>query len=194
MAVKEIGQYAEWLIRRKALELVEKVVLEREDLEQELRCDLEHRLRRYVPGRSDLKLFIACVIDRKAKTILEHYWAAKRDPARNEVSLNSTVKGEDGEPEEVWQTLDGEANRAGLSSEELHRLSLDLASILSGLPVRLRTLCQHLMRGNVAQAARAMGLSRKTVYEDLKIIRARFEQAALRDYLTKRGTHRRSRR
>ncbi|HJZ93292.1 MAG TPA: hypothetical protein VKE40_20620 [Gemmataceae bacterium] len=64
------------------------------------------------------------------------------------------------------------------------KLAVDVATVLAGLPDDARAVAERLMAGDSkTDAARAIGRKRTTIYREVKLMRAAFERASLRDYL-----------
>jgi len=195
VAAEELGRFAEWLIKKKARELIGKAGLtasDRADLEQELRFDLSLRLRRYDPKRLPRHVFVSSIISNKTAAILKHERAQLRDRRREARSLNEALPDQDdGQETAFGDTFDSEVGRDGLSPEELRQLKTDLAAVTKGLSDRQRWLIELLLEDpNVRRAARKLGIHHTTAYEDIKQIHDRFEKANLREYLRNRPTHR----
>jgi RNA polymerase sigma-70 factor (ECF subfamily) len=199
MGIDALGEYAARVIRFKAQQLIGRhgfTRSDREDIEQELRADLVKRLRQFDPARAKRKTFIARVIEHKVATIIEYCRAGMRDFRREERSLDTWVDvGEDG-----WNrfgnTLAEEdvcdvCGRPNLSREERSDLASDVENVIADLPAELRELCRFLKSGSLSDAARRAGIPRSTLYDVVRRIRERFEQADLQDYLPKRPSSRR---
>ena len=157
--------------------------LGRQDLEQDLLCDVLERLPRFDPSRGTLGTFIARVVERRIATIVRHRQAPKRDHRRNGPSLNDEVIDETGCLVERAETIDCMTNRPGRSDEEHCELSLDVQAVVEKLPADLRELCLRLRSESVAEIVRTTGMPRTTVYDAIHRIRQHFKAAGMENYL-----------
>lgn len=195
MGVEDLGEYAERLIKRKAKRLIGRAGLVRsdqEDIEQELRLDLWHRLSRFDPDKSPRDMFTTCVVKYRIASIIESRKAPCRDYRRCRCSLNDPLDSESGDGSaERGDLLGQDATRlrtggANRPAEERVDLRHDIRTVLAGLPPELRGLCRRLMNRTPTEVAQETGIPRGTVYESMEVLRRRFEKANLREYLQKR--------
>lgn len=156
---------------------------DREDLEQQLMCDVLRRLRRFDPSRGAIGTFIARVVERHIAIILRDRRAPIRDYRRNACSLNEDVIGEDGETVERGDTIDAQVNRPGRSDEDLGQLVLDVRQVIGGLPEDLRALCVRLKTQTVTEISLQTGTPRTTLYDAIRRIRDHFVAADMDGYL-----------
>ena len=186
-----IDPYAAGFIKYKARKLVGKAgftASDREDIEQELRLDLLRRLPKYNPKRAQLNTFIARVVEHRLASLIEAQKADIRDYRRCRCSLNECFEDADGRSVERLETFDQEDYlvRTGAQSrpsEELNRLTIDVAAVLETLPPELRELCRRLKAETVTEISRDTGVPRGTIYESIKKLREIFKNASLRNYL-----------
>jgi len=184
-------EYAVRLIRHKARQLVGKYGFDQsdlEDLEQDLMLDLLRRLAKFSPARAKRNTFIAIVLEHRVATIIESRKSAMRDYRLCRCSLNDPLEDEDGHIIERTETIDQEdymlrTGRLSRSAAELRDLSLDVRKAMEQLPLELRRLCQLLTTYTVTRISYETGISRGTIYDLIKKIRAIFKDAGLQDYL-----------
>ena len=156
---------------------------DREDLEQQLMCDVLRRLRRFDPSRGAIGTFIARIVERHIAIILRDRRAPIRDYRRNGCSLNDDLTGEDGETVERADAIDAQVNRPGRSEEDRSQLILDVHQVVDGLPEDLRTLCVRLKAQTVTEISLQTGTPRTTLYDAIRRIRGHFEAAGMDGYL-----------
>ena len=185
----DVDPYAAMHIRHKAKQLIGRNGFTRNDLEdirQELTLDHLKRRDQFDPKRSSLHTFIVRIVRHKIASMIEHREAGVRDYRREECSLDEPVVDADGHGVERHETVDGEADRPGLSAHERHQLRLDLERVFLGLPEDLKPVCRLLWaEKTISEVSRELGIARSTVYERIKRLRSRFEDARLGDYLEK---------
>ena len=195
MGVEGIGEYGERFIKHKAKRLIGRagfVRSDQEDLEQELRLDLWHRLSRFDPDKAPRGMFTTCVVKHRIASIIESRKAPCRDYRRCQCSLNDPLESESGDVSaERGDMLDPDATRlptggANRPAEERVDLRQDIRTVLAGLPPELRGLCHRLMKRTPTEVERETGIPRGTLYESIEVLRRRFEKANLREYLQKR--------
>ncbi len=90
-ANKVIRFKAEQLARRKGFSKTD-----REDIAQELWLHVWANIGKFDPDRASERTFIVRIIESKAASIARHRSAAKRNPDREEVSLQEVVSDDDG--------------------------------------------------------------------------------------------------
>lgn len=186
-----IDEYAVHLIRYKARQLVGRAGFtdsDTDDLEQELMLDLLRRLPKFNPDRARRTTFIARVVKHKIASIIKWQTAGLRDYRLCTCSLNDRFQDEEGGSIERMETMDQEdylrrTGRLSRPADELCALSIDLQRAISLLPPGLRRLCRRLQRETVTEISRDTGISRSTVYESIKKLRAILNEAGLKDYL-----------
>lgn len=162
-----------------------------EDIRQDLIVDLLKRLPKFDPSKATCNMFVARIIDRKVAALIRDRNCEKRNPRREECSLNECVDDGKGGSVERIQTIaadetDRWLGRQARSDQETAELALDVEEVLKRLPDNLRRLCEFLKTGSIADAARAMGVPRTTLHDHVKQLREVFEAAGMRDYLANR--------
>lgn len=160
---------------------------DRDDLEQDVVLHVLECLRRQQQLIEAPEGFFRKVIADHAVTLIRRRQAEKRDHRRLS-SLHEMVLDEDGEyverariiPEDHAQSRLGTDPRDRLEGIELAH---DVAAVLATLPTDLRDLCERLKDHSVAEAARQLGVPRRTLRDAIGRLRQHFEEAGLRDYL-----------
>jgi RNA polymerase sigma-70 factor (ECF subfamily) len=186
-----VDDYAIRLIKFKARQLVGKAGYtesDRPDLEQEMMLDLLRRLPKYDPARAMRTTFIATVVEHCVARLIESRRAEMRDHRREAGSLDERIEGKHGTSVAVGQTIDQESywrRRHGLVRSQADRtdLGVDLEAALAELPPELREVCEELAVWRIFEVAKRTGISRPAVYDAIKKLRARLEDAGLKDYL-----------
>jgi len=190
----ELSDYAIRHIRHRARQLARTegfAAQDIEDIRQDLIVDLLERLPKFDPAKATCNTFVARIIDRKVATLIRDRSCEKRDPRREECSLNECIDDGEGGSVEHIQTIAAEEadrwlGRQARPDQETVELALDVEAVINRLPDNLRRLCELLKTGSIADAARAMGVPRTTLNDHVKKLREVFEAAGLRDYLAGR--------
>jgi RNA polymerase sigma-70 factor (ECF subfamily) len=185
------GQFAADLIRRKARELCRLSAFQncdRTDIEQELRLVLVKRLPKFDASIAHFNAFVTTVVERFCASLIEHQTAKSRSPKRNGGSLNQTCTGAEGKVSQAANQIEEShtSNRTGVrmrSKAQLFDLETDVASVIGDLPDEMQDLCERLKHDSVTKVAEDLGLARSTLRYRIEQMRARFDQADMRDYL-----------
>lgn len=151
------------IIRGKANRMVGRAGLrpqDREDIEHELVLRVLAQRSRFTPARGAWPAFVCRLVERAGDNLLRFRGRAKRAAGPTE-PLTERVAAADG--------------------EATHAPSADLARAVEALPPELRAVAELMTTHTVTEAARALDISRATVYARLRAIRARPEWAALGD-------------
>lgn len=152
-----VRPYVRALVRRKVRRLVLSGAFREQDvgdLEQDLLLHLLAALRRRDPNREVEDRFLATVVARAAVTLLRRRYAAKR---RGDVGPL------------VADVEDARASR--WRTEQLEELRIDVAEVLAALPQGLRHQLAMLQSMSVSEVARALGIRRTTLADQLKRLR-----------------------
>lgn len=153
------------LIRRLANSVIGKYGFhrcDRDDLEQELALDLCRRSPQFDSARLDRKTFVTSVLRNRLRSLIRDNCRHKRrQPAHDDEALDSIPDG---------------AHRhyvAPRANDELECLEtrLDVETRLVQLPPEVRALAELLQTVKVAEAARQLGLSRRELQRQLKVLR-----------------------
>ncbi len=158
-------------IRLKAHRLVRRAGLpwtDGPDVAQDMTLHVWTRLSRYEPTRASPDAFVRMLVAHAAFTVLRDRLRIRR---RAPASLASLAKDPGGQPSEP-------ADPSARSLEDV-TLAIDVAAVLSRLPLRLRRVAEALKTSPVTVAARRLGLSRAEVYRRLAALRSAFEIAGL---------------
>jgi RNA polymerase sigma factor (sigma-70 family) len=183
--------FAAKMIRQKAKQLVGHFGLmksDREDIEQELKLALLERFDRFNPNTANWEAFTTMIVDHRIASLIDERWAEKREFCHNVVSLATQVPDTDGEQVELAQQIGGKHQErvTGVSlSDPIAEVELahDLDVVCAKLPPDLRELVERLKYEPVAQIARDMGVSRRTLRDRVSKLRAHFEADDLQEYL-----------
>ena len=180
----ELGDYARDLIKNKARQIIGKAgfkASDLDDIEQELALDLIVRLPKYDPRRARRTTFMARIVEHRISSLISERHAQCRDWRRCQTSLNEPACNSGDRDEEP---LEAQVPDAPSGSDNAADLLVDLQAVLPSLPDDMRDLWERLLKGNVRQVARDLGLSRTTPYGRMKKLRQFLAEAGLDDYLT----------
>lgn len=169
--IHDFNDFALNMVNIKAAELVGKAGFSAddfEDLRQDLITDLLQRLRNYQHDRSDFKLFVTCVIDRKTQNMIRFRESDKRDYRCEDCSLNEEITTAGSEqPVQRLTTFDQDDQdiRTGKhrrTAQERTQMQLDFQAVLARLSPELRRIAQMLMTKPATTVARELGIPRRT--------------------------------
>ncbi|MBN9523101.1 hypothetical protein J0H58_32075 [bacterium] len=152
------------LIRAKARALARRGVIPRgdaADAEQDLALAVLAARVGFDPARGNAAAFVRTVVNRAADRLARGRFAAKRHPGRV-VPLAALA-----------ELADPNGDPAGRAA--------DVAAAVAALPPDLHAVAEALTGGTVAAAARALGVSRASLYPRIREIRSWFERAGLGD-------------
>ena len=189
----ELDGFALDMINIKATRLVGKAGFtldDIEDIKQEMILSLLERLPKFDPDKSNYKLFVTCVIDRKGRDLVRHRESEMRDHRREVCSLNDEI--DVGETELVQRSSticqddhDICTGKYRRPAEERAHLRLDLETVLANLSPELRRAAALLQTMSATQAARQMGVPRRTFRDKhLAQLREAFTAEGLNHYLS----------
>jgi RNA polymerase sigma factor (sigma-70 family) len=178
------------IIRSKARRLTGRARLTAEDIEdlmQDFRAELLHKLPAYDPNKGSMGAFIRTLIDHFFANWLRHRFADMRNPQRV-VSLNTLVRNHEGLWIELGKTIAQGVHakrhgRGSRSDQEQADLRNDVGGLLRALAQELRAAADQLMGQSVAAAARALGIPRTTLHEYLRRLRRHCDRYDPRDFL-----------
>ncbi|MBE7457435.1 MAG: sigma-70 family RNA polymerase sigma factor [Phycisphaerae bacterium] len=174
-----LDEYTTTLISLKARALVGKYGFtksDREDIEQDLTLGLLTRLSCFDPDKARSATFVRMVVDDCTASLIRKRKALVRDYRRS-TSLD--------ELQELVDQDDSE-NLAELSYDdrEQRELAIDMAEALKQLPAELRSIAEALRDGgNLAEVARAHGLTREAARWRVKKIGEHFARLGLGAYI-----------
>jgi RNA polymerase sigma factor (sigma-70 family) len=161
---------------------------DRDDLYQEFSLNLLVRRDKFDPSVGNWEAFVVVVCENHFVNLLAHCCAEKRSRRREEASFDDHRRRIDGGPRDRVSDPDerSHARRTGQrfrDRRESWEMMHDVETVVANLPLMQRSICSRLMRANVSETARELGVSRARVMEQIEAVRQRFEQAGLRDYL-----------
>jgi len=190
----ELNDFALGQINRKARQLVGKAGStfdDLEDIKQDMAMDLLERLTKFDPSKSNYKLFVTCVVDRKRRNLMRHRQMAMRDHRREVCSINDEIDvGQDGPVQRLATISQDEQDiRRGKyrrPAEERGHLHLDIEAVLADLPPDLRRAAEMLQSKCVSQVARELRVPRRTFRDKhLAQLREIFYAKGLGEYVPK---------
>ena len=192
-SIHDFDDFALDMVNIKATQLVGKAGFtfdDVEDIKQDMILDLLERLTKYDPSRSNYKLFVTCVVDRKGRNLIRHRQMEMRDHRREACSLNDEIDVGEDEPVQRLATIsqDDHDIRTGKyrrPAEEREHLRLDLETVLADLSPELRQAAVMLQTMPVSQVARELGIPRRTFREKhLVQLHEAFAAKGLNHYLS----------
>lgn len=168
-----LTDYALKLVHYKARQIVGKAGYTQsdiEDIEQDLIMDLLERLPKFDPAKATYNTFVARMVERKISNLLRDRQAEMRDQRRNVCSLNEDIDTGEGKPVQRVTTIsqddhDIRTGKCGRSAKERAHLQVDLETVLADLSPELCQAAVLLQTTSVFQAAREMGVPRRTFRE-----------------------------
>ncbi len=132
--------------------------------------------------------YVCTVVQRHLANVVRDRSVLKRDTA-GRVSLSKTVRGDDGAPVEMSQTLgdQDQDRRLGrdrrLGEEELNNLRMDLTEFISKLPEKFQDVLRRRQTHSITEISRDLGIPRTTLNDWMQQIRKLFEDAGFERYL-----------
>ena len=174
--------YASRLVKFKVRRICRRHGLSKSDEEviaNDLRTHLDLRMSRYDPSRGKITTYIDRVVRRWLVSYLRHHFAEKRDPRREECSLNEPVLDADGRKVDRHETTP----EAASTRQRLLELERDVAHVLAQLPDDLRAVALALPFGTQHSVGTELGISRRATPKAIKELREIFRGAGLDQYL-----------
>jgi RNA polymerase sigma-70 factor (ECF subfamily) len=158
------------------------------DVQQELILDYLRRLRSFDARRCNRRTFARLIINNRIGTLIETKKAACRDYRACRTSDHAPDRQDSPYPSPVYPIETGGSNlREGRSVESKLNLRLDVERVLLRLPVAQVNVCRLLMAcDSPMDVAVKAGISRATLYRQLRQVRAVFVEAGLRGQDAKR--------
>ena len=189
VVTNHVRKSAETFIRNEARKLIGNAGLTKSDLDdlcQELWVHVLTGLENFDSEKSSATTFILNIVKRRARTMRRD---RSREWRRSEsFSLDMEYNDEEEGVTSFHNKISPETNR--LSS--LHRsdveqleLTMDVEQVISNLPIKLRRLCEALKTMGVKEAAKSLGINRRTVTRQIQIIRLHMKNHGLQDYFEK---------
>jgi DNA-directed RNA polymerase specialized sigma24 family protein len=177
----------EWLVRRKAYELIRKPGFHRQDLE-----DIEHDLFLHLlsksalfdPARATPWTFASRLIENKAASMIRKANAKKRSYHLHETSINEPIRNCKGKEVELAAIVDESMGRRHTgqrrrSEAELIQLRMDVAEANQALPSPLREVAALLSHVSEFAASEVLGVSRRQTAEHVAALRALYDDRGL---------------
>lgn len=177
-AMRVIRYQAAWLVNHKGVP-----AQEQPDVVQELALRLLKRLENYDPARSKITTFVANSVRYDALALLQQRFTKKRIHERATRSLDTPVVRQDGPRRTVGDFMTRPQQvrgRGRTEQDDQNQIDLreDVLTVLESLPPDLRRTCEAMLDARTSAEAR-----RKASSSELKVLRQRFSEAALRNYL-----------
>lgn len=172
------------LIREKMRQICRRSGIPRGDRQvvvHDLGTHLVLQLVRFDPDRAQLNTYIDRIAERWFVSYLRHRFAEKRDPRREECSLNDPVLDVDGRPVERHEVIVADSD----VSQRLHELEYDMAGVLGRLSDLHRAVARAILAGfeSTNSLAIEFGVSRPVIDRIKAELRQAFEDGGLREYL-----------
>lgn len=178
----EHHEYASRLIRFKVHRICRRRGIPKSDeevIEHDLWTHLALRMARYDPSRGQITTFIDRVVERWIISYLRHRFADKRDPRREECSLNEPVLDADDREVDRHETTP----EAASTRQRLQELERDMAQVLAHLPDDLRAVALGLAAGTPNSVGNELNISRRAMTKIIDELRENFRDAGLDQYL-----------
>lgn len=160
--------YVHQLIKHKARSLCRLGVFGKsdyEDIVQELWLHLLEREAQYDASRASFETFANRVLTNKVRSIIRHRTAAKRNPNREEASLNNQVESSNPDAPKLSDTI---ADLTFPSPEDAGQ-HIDIQNLIERMPEQDREPLSHFIDGMTKRDLQnRFGLSRRQVSELLR--------------------------
>ncbi len=170
--------------------------MDADDIAQELRLDLLERQASYDPARASFETFADRVIANRIATLAAPIARVRAERGLQDLHAPAGRVGED----EGLQLADVLPESAALHASDsadpalAFGLRRDVGWLVATLPPACRQVALALSQMSAAEAARALGLNRGTIYARLAAIRATALALGLEEYLRPAPTLRAARR
>jgi RNA polymerase sigma-70 factor (ECF subfamily) len=183
-------KFTRGIIRRKALQIVQRPGYSDQDLEsleQMMLTKVIQAMPSFDQQIAHRNVFITTVVERFSGTLLKQGTAFKNNSRRIQ-SLNVMVEFADEMPTELQNTLDESVAGSRLqverkSARQLSELASDLAIAISKLPEPWQRMLELRKTHSMAQISEQMGVPRSTLRYWMEQIADRFEAEGLREYI-----------
>jgi len=132
---------------------------------------------------ANVRTFMSRVVAHKLQHLIEKHTAGKRKAGINNVSLNEPISDEEDSPTYLDQLSEDENHVSDLHITAL--LKIDIHRTIEKLTPQQRELCRLLGEEglSVSEASELLNTPRSTLYDDIKRIKAIFQQDNLHEYL-----------
>lgn len=183
-------KFTRGIIRRKALQIIQRPGLSRQDfesIEQTILAHVIEAMPSFNPVIAHRNVFITTVVDRFVKSLLRKRLAQKRGPGYVQ-SLNVEVIVPGELPTELQYTLEESVANARLqtapaSSEKINDLASDLAVMIATLPEPWQRMLELRKSHSMCQVAELMSVPRSTLNGWMRRVADKFEESGLREYM-----------
>ncbi len=155
-----------------------------DDLLQECLAEWHFSKCRFNPSAgANIRTFMAGVLEHKLQYIIEKLTADKRKVAHECFSLNDRISDEEDSPSFLDRLSEDEDHASNLHITAL--LKIDIHRTIEKLTPQQRELCRLLGEEglSVSEASEVLKTPRSTLYDDIKRIKAIFQQENLHEYL-----------
>lgn len=132
---------------------------------------------------ANIRTFMSRVVAHKLQHLIEKQTAGKRKAGINNVSLDEPISDEEGSPTYLDQLSEDESRVSNLHITA--QLKIDISRTTEKLTPQQRELCRLLGEEglSISEASEVLKTPRSTLYEDIKRIKAIFQQENLQEYL-----------
>lgn len=170
------------IVRRKVYQLINHQYFSKndfQDLEQELIIEVLNKLVNYNPDKSSLSTFVKRITRDKAINLIAHRLAQKNDYKVSIDSLYKDIPSHDNEPCLLIDIISSNATFYDYddfdSIEQMNiEFEIEVKQILKTLPNDLYDLYELLQYKNINEILQHTGMSRRTFYRKLKILKKIF--------------------
>lgn len=178
-----VEEYARNIIRYKAHQLSRQPGFspsDQKDIEQDLLMKVIEALPNYDAKKAALSTFIDRVAENKLKSIWRHRHAQKREPSREECSLNDLVPDPEGRVVARHETI---ADPKGSTAQD-RDLAFELKQIRERMPEDLRDVLDAMIKGDApAETCSALNMTPSKLKIAMDELNRFFTDHGLREYL-----------
>ena len=136
--------------------------MEIEDLEQELMYEIISCIEKFDERYGQLEHFVRRVLSRSCATLIETYTRKKRDSVIKFSEYSDEMR-QDRDTDNPDQYRDLLENR------------FDISVFLNEMPMKHRLICRLLVDHTVIEISQILGVSRSSIYRDLRLIKIAFQ-------------------
>jgi RNA polymerase sigma factor (sigma-70 family) len=159
-----------------------------DDVRQEMRLEVITRLPKFDPRRAQRSTFITRIIERKARQLIRHRKAEKRDRRHEAYSLDATVKDAEGRGVARQQLLSEpdqtrRVKRRSRLPQYRRSLRENMVRAIASLAKDEQTLCRLVQRFGLKRLHQGMGMPPGELDARVKRIRRHLSQAGMHAYL-----------
>jgi len=155
-----------------------------DDLKQDLTLEVLRRRTEATEEDKQDEDFLKRAAYHAVAGLVRHRSAAKRDYRRETRLLDHLIPDEE---DRLISLMDVLADTGRDNSEAMTDLRLELKAVISKLPRRTVPIFRHFLLGrNISEIARHLKRPRYRIYDDIFVIRKRFQEAGLELYFENR--------